>query len=322
MKVNQRQQNQTAEEVEEPSAGAEIVKRAKAAAAKEPKEVKIKEVIAVGEELDDVDEEKEGGAEAEIQKMEKKWWLEEPWRSLLDPELIKKEQFLNQDLSPLINQFTDKMLKEELIDFRISGMAIYSSSKIHHAKITGVIKDEQKIQEEEMKERTKRLIPNALAQPLREARKLATADELFSAMRRAIIETMQSREKLRIRRERMEAKKTIVQTVKGKGKLPAEILKHITGSAETIEHLLQKWRSRIKEIVRLEGGKDELTTLSQLKEIVNEEEPESFAQRIKYIQCFQAIIYLSSLNKIFLKRETMHGPIYITIREKTLVELR
>lgn len=299
--------------------GEEVIKTKKP---KAPVVPVIKEIISVGEELDEIDEDAEGGAEAELQKMERKWWLEEPWRSLLDPELVKNQNFLNSDLSDLINQFVDKMLKENIIDFRISGMAIYSTSKLHHAKISSVIKDEQKLKEEEVKERTKRMIPNAIAQPLREARKLASADELFGAMRRAILETMQNREKLRIRREKSEAKKVQKVIVKGQGKLPAEILKHITGSEETIEERLQKWQQRIKEIIRLEGQKEEFTSFDRLKMMINEEIKESYGRRLKYIQCFEALLFLLSLNKIYLSQETMRSPVIIRIRDKTLVELK
>lgn len=281
----------------------------------------VKEVITVGDDVDEVDEDATSGAEKELQTM-RKWWLEEPWRSLLDPDLVKNEKFLNSDLSVVINEFTQKMLQEELIDFRISGMAIYSGAKMHHAKITDVIKDEQKIQEEEMKEKVRRQFPASIAQPLREARKVATADELFSAMRRAIIETMQKREVLRVRREKSEAKKTIKVEVKGRGKLPAEILKHITGSEETIEQLLQRWQNRIKEIVRLEGGTEETTSMERLKDFIKSEVPEPLAQRLKYIQCFQAVIFLASLNKVFLSQKSMNSDISIKLKDKTVVDLR
>ena len=290
-------------------------KRKKPAKIKVNQEVKEVEVITIGEELD---EEEISAEDEEALIKSGKWWLQEPWRSLLDPDLAKNVEFSKFDLSKLIEDFTDRMLQEDLIDFRISGLAIYSSAKFYHQKITGVIHEEEKIQKEIVRERRRREVPKAISQPLRESRKIATSDELFGAMRRAIIETMQKREKLRIRRVKKEAKKQVTVKKRGKGKLPAEILKHITGKEETIEQRLKRTHYRIKEIIQLEGFKDENIPMKYFKDLLYKNSDSSiFEKKVAYIQRFEEMLFLASLNKVKLHQETLRSDIDILLTDKT-----
>ncbi len=280
-------------------------------------EVKEIEVISIGEDIEEDFDEKDK------QNLENsgKWWLDEPWRSLLDPDLAKNVEFSKFDLSKLIEEFTDRMLQEDLIDFRISGLAIYSSAKFYHQKITGVITEEENIQKEEIRKRLRRQIPGTISQPLRESRKIATSDELFGAMRRAIIETMQNREKLRIRRERQVANREKVIVKRGKGKLPAEILKHITGKDETIEERLRRTHNRIKEIIKLEDAVEDTISMKFFKEMIYKNEEKSiFEKKVAYIQRFEELLFLASLNKIIMRQETLRKNIEITLTDKSRIE--
>ncbi len=282
----------------------------------EEKEPVIKEIITVGVELEDDSEIND----SEVLEKSGKWWLDEPWRSLLDPDLADNVDLAKFDISSLIEQFIDKMLTEDLIDFRISGLAIYSSAKFYHKKITSVIAQEEHIQREEARARLRREIPRAISQPLRESRKIATSDELFGAMRRAIIETMQKREKLRIRRERKLAKREKQVKIRGKGRLPAEILKHITGSELTIEQRLQKTHQKIKEIIRM--NKDGQTfSVELMKKIIYQEDTALLKKKVNYIQLFEELLFLASLNKVVMGQKTMRSPIEVTLVDKTSINL-
>ncbi|WP_457556555.1 hypothetical protein [Candidatus Harpocratesius sp.] len=284
-----------------------------------PKEPVIKEVISIGDDLEEQEANK--GEIIEEEPQIKKWWLEEPYRSLLDPDLAKTVDFTKFDLSSLIEDFTAKMVAEELIDFRISGLAIYSSAQLYHTKITGVIKQEEEIQKAEMRERIRRQIPKAIAQPLREARKIATSEELFGAMRRAIIETMQKREKLRIRREQQKAKREKEVRKRGKGRLPAEILKHITGSEETIEERLKKRHRQLVEIVRMENPPDRTISMKYFKKMIyNDQEKKLLEKKVKYIQTFEEMLFLASLGKVVLHQNDTKSPLYIKLVDQTSIE--
>lgn len=271
----------------------------------------IKEIITVGADLEEMNDSDDEAVLINTGK----WWLEEPWRSLLDPDLASNVNLAKFDISSLIEQFIDKMLKEELIDFRISGLAIYSSAKFYHKKITSVIAEEEQIQREEYRERLRREIPKAISQPLRESRKIATSNELFSAMRRAIIETMQKREKLRLRRERIVSKREKQVKLRGKGRLPAEILKHITGSELTIEERLQKTHQKIKEIIRMEN-EDQTFSLDLMKNMIYSDDSPLLKKKVKYIQLFEELLFLTSLSKLRMQQETLRSSMEITLIDK------
>jgi len=301
------------DEVSAPADSAE-----KSAKPTEPAEPKVKEVITIGAEFTEETITDEDRAALEDSQ---KWWLKEPYRSLLDPDLVKNVDMKSFDLSSLIEDFTDKMIAEDYIDFRISGMAIYSSAKFYHQKITGVIRQEEEIQKQELRERLRRDIPKAIAQPIREARKIATAEELFGAMRRAIIGTMQKREKLRIRRERMVAKKEKRVLKRSKGRLPAEILKHITGKEETIEIRLRRRHRQIMEIISLEDADDNTMSMAQFKKMIyNQKKHSTFEKKVKYIDAFEELLFLASLNKIHLNQRTMRTSIGIKLVDTSKIE--
>ena len=290
-------------------------KAKKATPAEEPA---VKEVITIGDEF--AEESLSDEERLELEESQK-WWLKEPYRSLLDPDLVKNVDMKSFDLSSLIEDFTDKMIAEEYIDFRISGMAIYSSAKFYHQKITGVIRQEEEIQKQEARARLRRDIPKAIAQPIREARKIATADELFGAMRRAIIGTMQKREKLRIRRERMVAKKETRVKKRSKGRLTAEILKHITGKEETIEIRLKRRHRQIMEIISLEDKEDNTMSMAQFKKMIYQQGKHSdFEKKVKYIDAFEELLFLASLNKIHLNQYSMRTSIGIKLIDTSKIE--
>ncbi|MHA2195683.1 MAG: hypothetical protein ACXABO_08845, partial [Promethearchaeota archaeon] len=90
-----------------------------------------------------------------------------------------------------------------LINYKISGIALKTSANLHHYKISSIIREEEQIQKKEellkFRQKHSRSIPKALPQPIQPKMQIATKDELFDAMRSAIIEVMQKKEKLKRR---------------------------------------------------------------------------------------------------------------------------
>ncbi len=244
----------------------------------------------------------------------KKFWMIDPWRTLLDPSLAKEAEVLNYDLSKLIRDFFDMMLKEEIIDFRISGIATYSAAKMHHWKILETIKEEEKAEEQRQRERLERTIPKAIAQPLRESRKIATADDLVGAMRRAIIETMQKREKLRLRRVVREQKQAIVKQQRVKGQLPKDLLKAIMGRGETLEEMMPKWMEKVKASASL--NKDGLASFFDLVNVIKAESKSKFEERLRICLLFQSLMFLANQNSCFLEQGDIFSDIVITPHKK------
>ena len=288
---------------------------AKKKAKKEEEEPEVVEIIEARSE----EEEEENQVDEE--DLPQKWWLEEPWRSLLDPELVKKTDMLKYDLSHLVQQFTDKMLEEDLINFRISGLAIYSAAKMHHWKIKDVIDEEEKIQEEKVRERAKREIPKAMAQPMRQSRKIVTQEELFSSMRDAILETMQKRRDLKEKREKRADKKQKKKVVRSKGTLPKELLKHITGREQTIDEEMNYWHKKIQTLIQLGGkrAKKHGITYEELTQLIEEdEELNAKVKKMESVRMFMVLMFLTSSNKITLEQEGLFKEIRIKNLERAM----
>ncbi|KKL59858.1 hypothetical protein LCGC14_2211120 [marine sediment metagenome] len=160
----------------------------------EPEEIEEEWIAEFEEEEDDL-------ALMKKEKTELKFWQKPPFSSLLDPEIAKESEIAFYDLSSLVDNFFNKMLNEELINYKISGIALKTSASLHHYKISSIIREEVQIQKREelesFRQRHSRSIPKALPQPIQPKLQIATKDELFDAMRSAIIEVMQKKEKLK-----------------------------------------------------------------------------------------------------------------------------
>jgi len=228
--------------------------------------------------------------------VDKKFWQKPEFRVLLDTELAKESKTAFYDLSNLVDQFFSNMLKEDLINYKIAGIALKSAASLHHYKISSIIKEEVQIQKQEelkqFRERHSRTITKALPQPITPKMQIATKDELFDAMRAAIIETMQKKEKLKRRRERRDEIKNQKRQVRSKAKLPKEILKHISGKEQTVGELHESWLKRIKATTNLENTKE--TTFFELMQLVKSDEKSSIGRRFALVRMFLSLLFLST----------------------------
>ncbi len=229
-------------------------------------------------------------------KMELNFWNKPPYSSLLDSELAKESEIVFYGLGSLVNDFFDKMLKENLINYKISGIALKNSAVLHHYKISSVIKEEEEIQKQEEIEKLRksheRTIPKSLPQPVRPKMEISTKEELFDAMRSAIIETMQKKEKLKRMRIRREENKQQRIQMRSKAKLPKEILKHISGKEQTIEELHDSWLKRIRATINLDNK--EQTSFFELMNIIKNEESTSMGKKFVLVRLFLALMFLST----------------------------
>ncbi|MCK4687041.1 MAG: hypothetical protein KAT66_02840 [Candidatus Lokiarchaeota archaeon] len=235
--------------------------------------------------------------------MELKFWQKPPYSSLLDPELAKESEIAFYDLASLVDKFFDNMLHEDLINYKISGIALKTSASLHHYKISSIIREEEQIQKmEELKkfrERHARSIPKALPQPIQPKMQIATKDELFDAMRSAIIEVMQNKEKIRRRQMRKEELKQQRLQIKSKAQLPRELLKHISGKDQTIQELHESWLNRIKATIDLDNKP---TSFYNLTDIIKTEEESDIGRKFALVRMFLALMFLSTGNKLTLSQ--------------------
>jgi chromatin segregation and condensation protein Rec8/ScpA/Scc1 (kleisin family) len=249
------------------------------------------------------------------EKIDLKFWQKPPFSSLLDPELAKDSNVAFYDLASLVDKFFNYMLQENLINYKVSGIALKTSATLHHYKISSIIKEQEEIQKKEelekLRERHSRSIPKTLSQPIQPKMMISTKEELFEAMRTAIIETMQQKEKLRRRRLRQEELKTQRTLMTSKAKLPKELLKHISGRDQTIEELHESWYNRIKAKIELENVD---TTIFQLVDIIKNEEESDFGKKFAYVRLFLALMFLSTGNKLTLSQAEDFKDINIEVK--------
>ncbi|GAH30298.1 unnamed protein product, partial [marine sediment metagenome] len=53
------------------------------------------------------------------------------------------------DLAALVDKFFNNMLHEDLINYKIAGIALKTSAVLHHYKISSIIREEEQIQKKE-----------------------------------------------------------------------------------------------------------------------------------------------------------------------------
>ncbi|MFX0072021.1 MAG: hypothetical protein ACFFAO_13105 [Candidatus Hermodarchaeota archaeon] len=274
------------------------------------KEEELEEEIIAG-----FEEEEEDEAPILKDKTEPKFWQKPKYRVLLDLELAKDSDVAFYDLSSLVDRFFDHMLREDLINYKISGIALKTAANLHHYKISSIIREEEEIQKKEelekLRQSHRRTIPKTLPQPVMPKMQIVTKDELYDAMRAAIIETMQNKEKLRRRRLKRDEEKTQRLQRKSLAKLPKELLKHISGREQTVQELHESWFNRIKATINLEN-KD--TSFFNLLEIVKNEEEGSIGRKFALVRVFLALMFLSTGNKLSLGQEDEFKDISISLK--------
>lgn len=249
------------------------------------------------------------------EKVDLKFWQKPPFSSLLDSELAKESEIAFYDLAKLVDTFFDNMLHEDLINYKISGIALKTSATLHHYKISSIIKEEEQIQKREELERFRRkhsrTIPKALPQPISPKMQIATKEELFDAMRSAIIEVMQNKEKLRRRKIRRDDLKQQKIQMKSKAQLPKELLKHISGREQTVEELHESWYNRIKAIIKLNNNESNFFDLAN---IIKDEEKSGLGRKFSLVRMFLALMFLSTGNKLILSQDEDFQNISIDIK--------
>ncbi|MGB5911267.1 MAG: hypothetical protein WBH31_08760 [Promethearchaeia archaeon] len=274
------------------------------------------------DELDEVLEEEliageeEDPALLQKERLELKFWQKPPFSSLLDFELAKDSDIAFYDLASLVDKFFSNMLHEELINYKISGIALKNSAYLHHYKISSIIKEEEEIQKKEelekFRQRYGRSIPKTLPQPIQPKLLVSTKEELFEAMRSAIIETMQNKEKLRRRRLRREELKEQRIQMKSQAKLPKELLKHISGREQSIEELHESWYNRIKAKTEFDNKE---TSFFDISNIIKNEEENDIGKKFAFVRMFLALMFLSNNNRLTLSQDEDFKDFVITLKK-------
>jgi chromatin segregation and condensation protein Rec8/ScpA/Scc1 (kleisin family) len=256
------------------------------------------------------------------------WQKNDYFRSLLDPEIIKKLDLTTYDLAKLLNEFFNEMFKGDYIDFKVSGIAVHSAAKIYRWKILEVLEQQEKEEEERKKEMLRRNIPNTISQPLRPGRQIATQEDFMASMRSAIIDVMRRREKQARRATKDQANQPSAdedaKKARLKKRLPEEIMKAIFGK-ERVEDTFQKWLEIMhikykqnKEVSYFNDLKpllkDKYST--DLARVIDPESPTALGIKTQYkfdlARLFMSMMFLRNRDKIDLAQADELQDILVT----------
>ncbi|NMC04123.1 MAG: hypothetical protein GYA24_02865 [Candidatus Lokiarchaeota archaeon] len=226
------------------------------------------------------------------------WQKNDYFRSLLDPDVINKIDFAKYDLAKLLQEFFTEMFKEEYIDFKVSGIAVHAAAKIYRHKITQVLEQQEKEEEELKKEALRRNIPSTISQPLRAGRSIATQEDFMNSMRSAIIEVMRKREKQAQRVAKQAAASTVateeMKKVRMKKMLPESIRKALLGK-ERIEETFQRWLDIIYDGIK-KSPDQQVSYFHDLKPLV--EKKDRYGFRFEQARLFLSLMFLRNRDKI------------------------
>nr|MDO8087733.1 hypothetical protein [Candidatus Sigynarchaeum springense] len=239
------------------------------------------------------------------------WQKNDYFRSLLDPDVIDKIDFAKYDLAKLLSEFFNEMFKEEYIDFKVSGIAVHAAAKIYRHKITQVLEQQAKEEEERKKEALRRNIPSTISQPLRAGRAIATQEDFMNSMRAAIIEVMRKREKQAQKIAKQQAaglaKAEEAKKIRMKKMLPESIKKAMLGK-ERIEDTFQRWLEIIYEGIKNSPDK-QVSYFHDLKPRV--EKKDRYGFRFGQARLFLTLMFLRNRDKIDVLQEEELADMYV-----------
>ncbi|MEX2683801.1 MAG: hypothetical protein Q6373_019670 [Candidatus Sigynarchaeota archaeon] len=239
------------------------------------------------------------------------WQKNDYFRSLLDPDVIDKIDFAKYDLAKLLSEFFNEMFKEEYIDFKVSGIAVHAAAKIYRHKITQVLEQQAKEEEERKKEALRRNIPSTISQPLRAGRAIATQEDFINSMRAAIIEVMRKREKQAQKLAKQQAagiaKAEEAKKIRMKKMLPESIRKALLGK-ERIEDTFQRWLDIIYEGIKKSPDK-QVSYFHDLKPRV--EKKDRYGYRFEQARLFMTLMFLRNRDKIDVVQEEELADMYV-----------
>ncbi len=239
------------------------------------------------------------------------WQKNDYFRSLLDPDVIGKLDLAKYDLAKLLQEFFTEMFKEEYIDFKVSGIAVHAAAKIYRQKITQVLEQQEKEEEELKKDALRRNIPSTISQPLRAGRAIATQDDFMSSMRSAIIEVMRKREKQAIRVAKQQTAGVVaaeeIKKVRMKKMLPESIRKALLGK-ERIEDTFQRWLDIIYDGIRKNPDK-QVSYFHDLQPLV--EKKDKYGFRFEQARLFLSLMFLRNRDKIDVLQEDELSDLFV-----------
>ncbi|MHA1409743.1 MAG: hypothetical protein ACTSQY_05475 [Candidatus Odinarchaeia archaeon] len=143
---------------------------------------------------------------------EEPFWMQPPWVMLTDIIKLRKLSPWNVEVDYILRSFLEKMLTADLINFRVSGLALFSASFLHRLKTELILKDDEKSElEGEVEEEFKLLPP--IVPPFRQTSRKVSIGELLVALDEVLKQEKRSKRKRLVSKNLIEEIKPLIFTI-------------------------------------------------------------------------------------------------------------
>jgi segregation and condensation protein A len=220
-----------------------------------------------------------------LNETEEPFWLQPPWVMLTDIIKLRKLSPWNIEVDHIIHGFLEKMLSMDLINFRISGLALFSASLLHRLKTETVLKSNQEEEVEDDIEEEFKLLP-PIVPPFRQTSRRVSIGELLVAL-----DDVLKQEK--IVKERSLISKSLINELK-------PLVFAIDPDRTQIENIITRIYEKIKE-------KSLLNRKVKFREILTDK------SKIGIVRTFFCVLILGFRGYIEVWQEEDFGEIFIEL---------
>ncbi len=140
------------------------------------------------------------------------FWLQPPWVILTDTLKLKKINLWNIEIDYLVKGFLEKMLLQEMVNFRVSGLALFSASLLYRWKTETLLKrDEENPIQQQIEEEFKLLPP--IIPPFRHTSRGISIGELLVALEKVLKDETTTRRKSLVKKNILESIQPLVYAI-------------------------------------------------------------------------------------------------------------
>ncbi|MHA1238346.1 MAG: segregation/condensation protein A [Candidatus Odinarchaeia archaeon] len=216
------------------------------------------------------------------------FWLKPPWSILIDILRVSKINPWSIELDHLIQDFLNKMLALNLVNLKVSGLALLSAAIIHRLKTELALKsdDEDEEKEEEPEEKTSLKLLPPIMPPFRQISKKVSLKELLIALERALEQELTAKKK----------------TPK---KLNVPEIESLMYAIDTDRTEIERKISNIYEQIKNLSKNEEIIRFSQIL-------PTHYS-KIEKVRILFCVLQLGCRNKIDVWQEEPFGEIFIKL---------
>ncbi|WEU39907.1 MAG: hypothetical protein OdinLCB4_005405 [Candidatus Odinarchaeum yellowstonii] len=221
---------------------------------------------------------------------EEPFWLQPPWVILTDTLKLKKINLWNIEIDYLVKGFLEKMLLQEIVNFRVSGLALFSASLLYRWKTETLLKreEEEDPSRQQIEEEFKLLPP--IIPPFRHTSRGISIGELLVALEKVLKEEASTKRRSLI-------KKNILENIQ-------PLVYAIDPDRTQIERTLKN----IYDLIKKKAAANKIVKFSDL--LPNRD-------RMEIVKVFFCVLLLGFRGYIDLWQEEDYGEIFLTLLKDT-----